>query len=510
MVYDENFQFKIGVSVNAYRSKEEAKMCLTTKGAKKANMEKMAFRNSQILTLDDFSSLATEGYSFCNIFGYDSDRKYVRENTNPNVKVKYVYEYPEYRNGANKGAMKLQFKCDDFFRGSYSVFIDIDYTRYSTLQEYIDVLKMKPSFSYCTYSDKINGTRKFRLFYLFDRMLDEVEFTKASKSITDMVERSTGEKMIDDCGTRPSQYFNGTTNKDETYKSYLVYSYSDFVQDNWLDTVISELESESIKNDEEKPIDPVDDGIDLNLVSDMERLSYEEFMHFFSKRFKYFWRKDNGNWIDGKVQFVDDEYFSLYYNVDRIPDGMCRRKKLFQRMCLRRVMRPESTPNEILFNAYVDLNRYFDNSVDEITIDCLVRNVQSCFRFSIDEIKSKYFKTIETAKEKTAPKKGVIYNGKHSIKEGNQMLISQYFDDTLSVKENLEILHSNGVKVGRQSLYNYISEKQIKTKPTDSELMDMIDPSLSIRDNKSMLEENYGIKVSIGKLSRILKSSKTN
>lgn len=499
MVYDENFQFQIGVSVNTYSTKDEAKLCLSSKGAKSANLEKMAFKNHQTVTLDDFATLATDGHAFCNIFKYDANRKYRRENTNPKVKVRYVKEFPEYHHGKNKGAMKLQFKCDDFFDGAQGVFTDIDYTRFKTLDEYVNALEFKPSFSYCTYSDKLKGTRKFRLFYVFDTILDEVQFHRVSNAISEMVERSTGEEMLDDCGTRPSQYFNGTTNKEEIYKGYWVYSVSDFLGEaSTQSTTYYEGLEKSDSPENETPT------VDLNFVSDMERLDYDEFMHVYSKRYKYYWRVDNGNWINGKVQFVDDDYFALFYNVDKLEDGMCRRKKLFQRMCLRRIINPDATPNEILFNAYVDLCKFVDNTVDTITIDCLARNVRSCFRFTVEEIADKYKYQIATAKEKTAPKNGRIYNGKQSIKEGNYGIIDTYFDKTKSVKENLEILKQNGVKIGRQTLYNYVKERKINVKPTNEELYEMMDASLSVRENVKNLLECYGIKVSIGKVQKIL------
>jgi len=493
-----DYRFEIGLSVNAYQSKEETKLCLSTIGAKSAKMDKLAFYNHTTISVEEFEYYATNGYCFCNLFNYDATRKYYRENTNPKFNFNFVYEYPEYRRGNNKGAMKLQFKCDDFFEGSQCVFVDVDYTKFETMQEYIHVLVMKPTLCYCTFSDRIKGTRKFRLCYVFDSILDEFEFCKVSRAITSMVEESTGEELIDDCGTKESQYFNGTQNKEEIYRSDYIYSVSDFdIKDDNSYQNISKVPV----NETECVTKPV---LDLNFVSDMERLEYEEFMHNYSKQYKYYYRVDNGNWINDKIQIVDDSYFALFYNVERLKDGMCRKKKLYQRMCLRRVMNPDATPNEILFNAYIDLAKYIDNSEDRITVQDLVRNVKSCFKFTVEEICDKFKNMIKIAKEKTQPKNGKIYKNKQTIKEGNYSLVDMYYDKTKSPKENLQILKDNNISISEKSIYNYINNRFPKNKLTDNEIYNLLDLNLSIRNNKKLLEDNYDIKVSIGKLSKLL------
>ena len=539
MIIDKDFNFQIGLSVNAYQSKEETKLCLSSIGAKSANMVKLAFYNHTTIDLEAFEFYATNGYAFCNLFNYDANRKYYRENTNPKFQFRYVYEYPEYKHGTNKGAMKLQFKSDDFFEGSQCVFVDVDYTKFETMQEYIDALEMKPTFCYCTYSDKIKGTRKFRLCYIFDSILDEFEFCKVSKAITSMVEESTGEEMLDDCGTRESQYFNGTINKEETYRSNFIYSYSDFnisnnnIIDNNNNNITSSTNSFNTstttttiysgwKNEGQFTATDIDEfeseeivavqkpELDLNFVSDMERLDYEEFMHHYSKQYKYYWRLESNEWIDGKFQYVDENYFRLYFNVERLKDGMCRKKKLYQRMCLRRVINPDATPNEILFNAYVDLAKFIDNTEDVITIQDLVRNVKSCFKFTVDEIIEKFDGMIKLAKEKTTPKNGKIYKDKTVIKSANQSEISLYYNSSLTPKQNLEVLKQNGVNVSLSTIYRYCKDNKINTSITDDEILSLLDLSLSVRKNKVMLEDNYNIYISKNRINKIISTASSS
>jgi len=495
MKIDKNFNFEIGLSVNFYKTKEEVKLCLSSIGAKSANMDKLSFFNHITIDLDTFLYAATSGYAFCNLFKYDLNKKYRRENINPKYKVKYIWEYPEYKRGANKGAMKLQFKCDEFFEGSQCIFVDIDYTKYQTLDEYISNLKQKPTIAYCTYSDKLKGTRKFRLCYVFDTILDEFNFLKVSRLISKMVEESTGESLVDDCGIRQSQYFNGTMNNEETYHSYLVYNSSDFYDSN----IYAEIIPTNIIPEELKVPD-------LEFIKEMEELTYDEFMHKNSKKYKYFWRVDNGNWINDKIQIIDESYFSLYYNTVKLRNGDCRRRKLFQRMALRRIINNDATPNDILFNAYVDLAKFIDNTEDPITIDDLVRNVKSCFKYTVEDLEVKFAPVIKLAKEKTTPKNGKIYKDKNSIKEGNYSLIDIYYDQKLSPKENMKKLEENDIKVGLSSIYEYCKDRKLNTKKlTQEEIFSLLDLNLSLRENKQLLENNYNINISKDTINKIIK-----
>lgn len=487
------FKFRIGVSSEPYSSKNEVRSCCTQEGAKVYAKEKLCFNNNSSITIDEFCSYISKGYAFCNIFKYDSEKQYKVQYKDQNGNVKTYVTSPEYKRGKNKGFMKLQFKRDDFFSGSQCIFVDIDETKYLDLDDYLKVVDPKPTISYYTYSDR-EGSRRFRLCYVFDKIISIEDFNTLSAVITNMVSASTKEVVKDTCGTRASQYFNGTDGK-EVKCSYIVYSAKDFAE------YCTEDPASEHKKEMEKKLDI---KFTYSMIISMKLLPYEEFMHKYSWM-KYWWRCDNGQWINGLVQVIDDDYFSLYWNRERLKDGDSRRKKLYQRMCLRRVMRPESTPDEILFCSYVDLERFVDNTVDKITVEQLIDNVKSCFSMSVEEIKKKYGKSIDKMKAK-APKKGLIYKNKKSVHEGNMSLLDTLYDRNKTVLENLDIIKSNGFDFSLMTLYRYCKERGISIKKyshSDEEILSMIDFSASIRKNQQTLKEQ-GIEVSRGKLFKII------
>ena len=142
------FKFQTNVSVDTYENKQEATACLSRAGAKAVGKNKMAFVE-QSVSVSEFLGLATSGHAFCNLFDFNPDEKYWITATNG---LSYP-SYPVYKKGANKGAMKLSIKADQFFRGSQTVFVDIDFTKYTVIPEYISTLTQPPTCVYMSFSD---------------------------------------------------------------------------------------------------------------------------------------------------------------------------------------------------------------------------------------------------------------------------------------------------------------------------------------------------------------------
>ena len=534
---DYDFRFRINRSLHGYKSKEQTKIALSTSKIREYNkgienpkeqIMKMSFIEEEI-SIDEFVQLATSGYSFCHLFKYDPSRKYLF--TWYNYKN---YVYPEYKRGRNKGSMKIQMKSERFFFGSQCFFVDIDYSRFESVEDFIDKIPLKPTVTYLSFSDneyKIDKThkddprydpclgiksRRFRLCYIFDQIiLGKENFLRISKEIHRMVEDSTDEHIQDKCGMSLSQYFNGGSSK-EVYVTGCIYNINDFSDTN---EIIKESLSDVVetplvvKNDiETEEINEIKQSISFYLIRDMSQLDYEEFMKLHRHKFKYYYRKDDRQWEDD-YQIIDDEYFALFYNVSQLKDGDKRRKKLFQRMCLRRVMFPEITPDEVLYCAYVDLNRFIDNSEDPISVDCLAKNVKNAFSLSIDSIKDMYSQNIKMLKEK-APKHKMIYKlkGCNTPSERNRRkaeirykYYDKVYDNSLSIRENAEkigvckkTIQRYRKSRGYEEVYNFSNE----------ELKQIIDPSISVRQNIYNIKEAYDIHVSLERMCYVLRELK--
>lgn len=223
-----------------------------------------------------------QGYSFCYLFDYEQDKKY---------KLKYGWDYPYYK---RSGYLKLDAKCNEHFKGSYLIIIDVDRTACKTIDEYIGKLSYKPTLVYPSYSDnKLKYdkdlkcdilSRRFHMCFLFDRMLDKNEFKYYADCLCSSIESEVGED-VDRCSKSPAQYYNGCYGNSEYRISNLVYSVDDFPT---METIVEtepNIENENISNEI--------DTCSLWLVGDMQRLSYEEVTRGNCLRFNVFYRVEH-------------------------------------------------------------------------------------------------------------------------------------------------------------------------------------------------------------------------
>ena len=444
MRYYETFFFRTSVSLDCYKTKDEAFTCISSsKKAKEMGRKPMAFKERTV-TVQDFLNLATSGHCFCNLFDFD-----------PSIPVPYKHNKRWIMRLPvdNQGGMKPFMKKNKYFKGAQTVFVDIDFTKYDNVADYIDTLSIPPTCVYMSFSDKKlkegRMSRRFRMVYVFDKVLDRKEFIGISRIISDTIIRETGEPMDDDCGTRMSQYMNGVYGNPETYMTGAIYSATDFP--GWEDIAAQE---------------DVDIEFDDYLVYQMENWSYEDFMHRNSWR-GYYYRTEKPDWEDGLYQLTDENYLAIWLPRERVTDGHKRRKKLFWNACMRVLMFPDIQPDTLLFNLYVDTVRFFDNTDGLITVDGLKRRAKKALTMTREELLEQCQYYIDYWKQNRP-----LYIVRKSIKVTwgvhqyimmriRYKTIDAVYNPSKSVQENI----NDGIGVPRTTLYRYCKERGIPANP---------------------------------------------
>ena len=512
MFKSDYFQFQTNISLDTYQSKTDAIACLSSKGAAAIGKNKMAFKVKSV-TVEQFLSLAINGHTFCNLFQYDPTKRYWIQSK----EGKWYQEYPEYQKGANKGGMKLCMKRDEYFAGSQTVFVDVDYTRYDNVTDYLSTLKYQPTCVYMSFSDRKEKqgriSRRFRMVYVFDQVLNKKEFCHISQTINDQIVFDTSEAMDDDCGTRMSQYMNGVYGNNEIYQTNIIYSVTDFPEE----------QPEGMNTTSTATVEKQQQGIvfDEKMLSDMSCYSTQNFLHCYSWKYPYKYRTEKPDWIDGEYQLTDENYLQLWWYRERQVDGQHRRRKLFKNACLRRLMFPDMTPDAALYNLYLDFVRFFDNSDGAITLDCLVRKVKHAFEKTTDQLIAYCDREIQYWRKHRHKfiirtgcpcNWGVIANINKRIHWGE---IDDLYDRTLSVQQNIQ----NGIGISQATLYRYCKANLINTNPnkgkTEAErrttkrqeklkkiekFKQYYDPNATIIENKQRLKD-FGVELSIGTIS---------
>lgn len=471
MKKDINYKFNVSVSREGYPDKETAKMCLSSHTSKELGMVKMAFKQQEI-SVDEFLDYAINGYSFCNLFKFDENKKYWLKSGKH-----YTKTYPVYKVGKNKGYFKLNFKSDEYFYGSQTIFVDIDFTHYTKITDYLNSLTYLPTCVYMSFSDKANKkgivSRRFRLVYVFDSILNADEFRDVTFTLYDSIVRDTNEPMYDSCGCSYSQYMNGG-NSNETYTTNIIYSLSDFTTADFSPEVIENTTTE------EKPVKSNTITFSEELIADMENSPYKYVVEkWWNKGLRYF-SKTELDFNDNYYVTTTDDYCSLFYHYEKVCDGNQRRKKLYLRAALRRLMK-DTTPDELLYNLYIDRERFFDNSDDVITIDVLIAKVKGALLTDINTIK-----TFLDEYDKPAFVINPIVNNKHKAvamarKDITDNKIGELYDTSLTVQENLQILNDNNVSISQTRLYQWVKDYSINLK---KEII--YNPNVSIRQNMKL------------------------
>ena len=70
-----------------------------------------------------------------------------------------------------------------------------------------------------------------------------------------------------------------------------------------------------------------------------------------------------------QFQYCDeDEYLELKWIPRKLKDRQHRKRTLFHRGWLRRLIKPSITPDELLYNLLFDREHFFDNSDNELNV----------------------------------------------------------------------------------------------------------------------------------------------
>ena len=525
MFVDDNFKFNVSVSVDSYWNKEDVNACIgsckeaSNKATKvkygRSPKAKISFREMEV-TAPELLDYCIHGYTFCNLFRGFPDSGY-------NDKGKMV----SYKK--KDGSFTMSAKCDTFFYGSNLICADIEETSYPSIRSYIDRISIKPTFWYSTFSHmQPNKGVRFRMVYVLDEtIVGKEEFEAIVDAFNYRIENDVCEEMHDKCNKKPTQYFNGTNVANgelvvEYDGSGYIYSINDIINVN--NIIIEREDNNKTTTDYTSPETDHKTTITNTipifsvpepsywLLHDIAHLDYDTFMKYNRHKYAYTYRMDTGEWINDTYQIVPLDFFALYWPVDRLCDGGKRRKKMFERMCLRRVMNPDIDIDTIIFCGYEDIHLFCDNSDKVFDAEYLERNAKHAFELSIEEIEERYSYNIaylrsRRPKDGIILKSGVAYAGYANAakRDIRYEIIDRFYDRTITVKQNLEMLPGLvGFPICKTVLYEYCKAREVKLKLDDEEILPMIDSNLTVEGNHAALQD-AGIRIGTKRINRLLK-----
>lgn len=366
-------------------------------------------------------------------------------------------------------------KTDRNFIYSSFISIDIDHAN-SDMNTMVDGLEYKPTIAYTSCSDGVDGKYSYRLIYCFqDKIESNQEYSNYVYTLLEANKISIDE--IDKRSLKASQYYNGNGcdniklnitniiyNKNDFkdyYKEYNINNNESIILNNntHTHTIIcfnDTFENKEFENDfwNMKMEDVLSKYLDVypNIEhTPLPNVDEDTPCIIFPKDYveiRRYWKKSNGG------------------RAIKIKDGNGRRKKLYINGVIRRLINPNITFDNLLFNLLYELCHYIsnfdaENIIDKKEIFLIARSVMKADITKYERLKGTDRRFLVNPKycEKYGLNKKQVRNV--AMKIIRSQGIGELYDFSKTDKENLEVMKENGLKVSLATLKRWRKENDI-------------------------------------------------
>ena len=403
--------------------------------------------------IDDFLNYMLEGHCYTGIYSYDSFG--MRQKTNYN------------------------------FRYSYLVTIDVDHSK-ETMNEMIDRIEFKPTCAYTSCRNGLEGESRFRLVYAFDEKIEgKEEYWNYVYTVLAANGLELDGKVIDHKSREAIQYFNG--NGTETFDftvTDIIYNLGDFksyYKDYFsiYNTTFKNIDNKSINENHtyntHHNIHLNDTFTDNQFEKDYWNMKMEDILSKYIDVYP--------NMEHTPLEIPDDDTPYIIYPTDyieirrwwrkrlngmpiKIKDGEGRRRKLFINGIIRRLINPNITFDNLLYNLLHELVYYYsnydaDNIIDKKVIYKIATDVMNKDMSNYERLRGSHKEFMVN------PNFCIKYNlTKNEVKSMAAKMIrykhiGELYDCSLTDKENLEIMKENGLDVSLITLKRWRKENGI-------------------------------------------------
>ena len=450
MTNTENYSFEVSLSTKAFDHKPD----------RDTEVPRLVFKRTETNVYDFIESII-DGYCYAGIFSTDSfDMK---------GRKKYNYSY------------------------TYLLSIDVDHST-DTMDDFVDSLIYKPTFAYTSCNDGVDGERRYRLVYCFDEKIEGKEeyynYINAIMQANGLdINEKIGEHYKYDHGSLEAyRYYNG--NGTETIDINIqdnVYNKEDFsfTYKDYYNSIYKENDRKVVNNDKSVNQNHIHTHTNNMCLNDTLQTQFID----------DFWNMRMGDVIAKYVEVypnlehtpldTPDEDTPLivfpegyteirrWWRVNRdgqpikIKDGEGRRRKLFLNGILRRLINPDITFDNLLYNLLFELYNYYSNYNAKNNI-----GKTEIYQIANDVMKTdiaKYERLRGTKRKFTVNKE---YCAKHHLnkrqvinkvgKQKREKEIGKLYDYQLDDKKNLEVMKENGLEISLSTLKRWRKANGIK------------------------------------------------
>jgi len=412
-----NNEFTFAISVSK-------QTCDTKPDGKKSFYSKVRFKSQQ-LTPQSLLNLALAGKAFCGNFQYFAD-----------------FGMPKKEN----------------FVSTSTLFFDIDYSDVP-MEPYIATLRYKPTVAYTTLRNGLPGLGyRFRLVYVFNApIVGEQGFD----SMYHAVGAANQFQHLDE--RQCNQIYLGTCTNADTFQSGIIYDEQTFS-----DYKPEETTLQSKKKKSERVVKNLDSlNINNDYLKDFYQMEPSKFLGKYGRLYykKYTEAIRTPLILDESQMFYT--YPEPYYEVPRKRKGgksvrwevgEGRKKKLFYAAQIMKKNCPGITPENLLFNLAFERAYYYANPDKNLSNEVLLEVLMNTYKYEypLKQTKHGSFKVNKPYWQE----KGVsVFSASNLIRYYlRTRTINQLVNPNLTIKENVEVLKSSGIKITERTLRGMVTE----------------------------------------------------
>lgn len=426
-----NFKIKIGKTTKSFKKKPD-----------KSEIPSIKFFVDNI-TLLEFKNNISNGYAFCALFT-DNDIFSIKDKKIENFKETSV----------------IPIDVDDS---------DVD------METFVSRLEIKPSIYYETFSNNNEEKKyRFRLLYISNKPItDKHRYCECYYHFTKDMD------LKDDCMKSINQMYFGTRKEAKIGGRMNVFDLSAIPNMEPVE-IINKEKKKSVDKQEVKLID----GIDKGFLNDYYRFDIGTFLDryrdvYISHQFTPFDMNVDedqayillpSDFLTIKrrtITLVDDITKNVIDVPVKVKDGEGRRKKLFINGLIRRFMLKDNVSIEHMITMLThEVYHYFENDVDEITKDEIIGKAFDVMKADLNKYSElskqehpKFVVNMNYCIKHKCSKKQAVQIAKGQITEKK---IEEFYDSSLTNKENLEKLKEKGIDVSLRTLQLFKKKHNIK------------------------------------------------
>jgi hypothetical protein len=368
---------------------------------------------------------------------------------------------------AYTSVMKDNWRCGDNFICTHTVTYDIDHCDID-MREYIKRLEVKPTLAYTSSSNGVKGYG-YRLIYLLESEICDMQMYKA---FTKSFARDMGMTYVDPRSYKADQMWFGSKGC-ETFTSDTVLTVPTDLPTAGESDTVSECKTDVNHECKQKCNKLYNYTLNHYEVSctfkqDFDSMTFQDFIAKYNEIFPNLEKTPIELTADVPIIQYPQDYFEIrrpwkHINgeVKKICDGEGRRRKLFINGIIRKKINPSISFENLLYNLVFEFEYYYLNNGNTITkweLWSIAENVMKSDTSAYDLGKPKYKSFVNP-----------IYCATHNISKqqvwasarNKQQYIREFYDPSLSDKENIDVMKEHGLNVSLRTLKSWRKTNEI-------------------------------------------------